>query len=165
MPTVNILGDEAIEALIRLRKPIPDGLHPFTKRTVSRNRSIHIEFDVDCVTGDRFVVMIRQSEINPLGFSCILGYRLPGFTTIFRLRRYNGIHTHSNTIEKTPEFRNFHRHTATKRYQELGAKEDHFAELDDRFHNLDEAIKCLLDDCGFQKPEPPLPLFDPLESS
>src|ERR1035441_8031650 len=87
MPLVNILTDEAIQDLIKIRKPIPEGLYPLTKRMVSRNRSNRTEFDVDCVTGERFVVMIRLNEINPLSFSVILGYRMPGLTTIFRLRR------------------------------------------------------------------------------
>jgi hypothetical protein len=163
MPLVNILTDEAIQDLIKIRKPIPEGLYPLTKRMVSRNRSNRTEFDVDCVTGERFVVMIRLNEINPLSFSVILGYRMPGLTTIFRLRRYNGRHSHSNPIEKSGEFRDYHKHTATERYQKLGGREEHFAEIDTRFHNMDEAIKCLLDDCGFARPDPPLPLFDPPE--
>lgn len=160
MPPVNILTDEAIAALIRLPKPIPDGLYPLTKKLVSRNRSNRTDFDIDCVTGDRFVIAIRQNEINPLAFSVILGYRMPGLTTIFRLCRYNGKHEHSNPIEKTA-LRDFHRHIATERYQRIGAREEHFAIVDSRFHNIDEAIKCLVDDCGFQRKMASLPLFDP----
>ena len=85
---------------------------------------------------------------------------MPGLSTVFRLRRYNGKHTHSNPIEKSGEFREFHRHTATERYQQLGAKEDHFAEVDTRFHNVDGAIQCLLEDNAFEKKHIPLPLFD-----
>lgn len=160
MPPLNILSDVAIGALIMASKPIPDGLHPLTNKMASRNQSARVDFDVDCATGERFVIFIRQNEINPLSFSVILGYRMPGFNRIFRLRRYNGKHTHSNPIEKAGDFRNFHRHTATERYQQLGAKEDHFAELDTRFHSVEGAIQCLLQDNGFEKKHVPLPLFD-----
>src|SRR6266404_6651894 len=159
MPPVNILTDSAIAALIAARKPIPEGLHPLTKRMVTRNRSARVEFDVDGATGEHFVIAIRQNELNPLNFSVILGYQMPGLNTIFRLRRYNGKHSHSNPIERGGLIRDFHIHTATERYQNLGAKEEHFAEIDNRYHNLEGAIKCLLDDCGFHRAEPPLPLF------
>ena len=160
MPSVNILSDLAIGALIATPKPIPDGLHPLTKHMAARNQSARVHFDIDCATGERFVIAVRQNEINPLNFSVILGYRVPGFNTIFRLRRYNGKHTHSNPIERSGPFRDFHIHTATERYQKLGAREDHFAEIDTRFHNLDSAIQCLLVDNGFEKKHTPLPLFD-----
>jgi hypothetical protein len=159
MPPINILSDLAIGALIATPKPIPDGIHPLTKHMAVRNRSARVQFDVDCTTGERFVIVIRQNEINPLNFSVILGYRVPGFNTIFRLRRYNGKHTHSNPIERNA-LRDFHRHTATERYQRLGGREDHFAEVDARFHNVDSAIQCLLEDNGFEKTYAPLPLFD-----
>jgi hypothetical protein len=157
MPNINILTDEAIAALIRVRKTIPKGLYPLTRRQVVRNRSVRVDFDIDCPTGDRFVVAIRQSEINPLNFSVILGYQMPGLNTIFRLRRYNGKHQHSSPIEKSGRFREFHKHTATERYQTLGAKEEHFAEIESRYHSLDGAIKCLIEDCGFQDEDEPVP--------
>lgn len=160
MPPVNILSDLVIGVPIAAPKPIPDGLYPLAKKLASRNQSGRVDFDVDCATGERFVVIIRQNEINPLSFSVILGYRMPGFNRIFRLRRYNGKHTHSNPLEKSGAFRDFHRHTATERYQKLGAKEDHFAEIDTRFHSVDGAIQCLLEDNGFEKAHVPLPLFD-----
>jgi hypothetical protein len=160
MPSISILTDDAIDTLLKARKPIPDGLYPLTKKMASRNQNSRAEFDVDCNTGERFVIAIRQNEINPLNFSVILGYRMPGLSTVFRLRRYNGKHTHSNPIEKIGQFREFHRHTATERYQKLGAKEDHFAEIDTRFHNVDGAIQCLLEDNAFEKKHIPLPLFD-----
>lgn len=109
------------------------------------------------------MVIVRQSEINPLAFSVILGYRMPGISRIFRLRRYNGKHSHSNPIEKSGIFRDFHRHTATERYQQLGAKEDHYAEVDARFHDIGSAIQCLITDNGFEKKHTPLPLFDETE--
>lgn len=163
MPQINILSDETINVLIGVPKPIPEGLYPLTRRQTSRNGSRRVEFDVDCITGEHFVIALRQNEINPLSFSVILGYRMPGFNTIFRLRRYNGKHRHSNPIEDNGLFRDFHKHTATERYQKLGAREDHYAEIDMRFHNLESAIKCLLDDCGFVQEEKHYPLFEGMQ--
>lgn len=52
---------------------------------------------------------------------------------------------------------------ATERYQALGAKEESFAEPSDRFADLDAALACLLDDCGFRRPDTPqLSLLDGL---
>lgn len=105
------------------------------------------------------MIFTRQSMINPFDFSVILGYKVPGFNTIFRLRRYNGKHTHTNTIERE-RIRDFHIHKATERYQKIGGmKEDSFAEVTDRYTSLESAIECLLDDCGFTPPMQESPLF------
>jgi len=105
------------------------------------------------------MLAIRQSMLNHFDFSVILGYKVPGFNTVFRLRRYNGKHRHTNTIEKHPLY-DFHIHTATERYQRIGGmKEDSFAEATDRYQTLDTAIQCLLDDCGFIPPLGESPLF------
>jgi len=105
------------------------------------------------------MLAIRQSMLNPFDFSAILGYKVPGLNTIFRLRRYNGKHRHTNTIEKQ-SIQDFHIHTATERYQRFGGmKEDSFAEVTDRYQTLDTAVQCLLDDCGFSSPIGDSPLF------
>jgi hypothetical protein len=75
---------------------------------------------------------------------------VPGSTKVFRLRRYNGkSHEHTNPIEKQT-FYDFHIHTATERYQDLGAREDSFAEPTHRFSSIEEAVDCFLDDCNFE---------------
>jgi len=89
----------------------------------------------------------------------ILGYRNPGFNSIFRLRRYNGkSHYHTNPIEDE-RFRDYHVHTATERYQRIGAKEDHFAQVSTKYFNLESAIQCLFDECGFRPSINDAPLF------
>jgi hypothetical protein len=95
-----------------------------------------------------------------MDFSAILGYKLPGVFTVFRLRRYNGSsHLHTNALEKVT-IDGFHVHTATERYQKLGGfKEDHFAELTTRYASLSSAIECLLNECGFRSPIEKSPLF------
>jgi hypothetical protein len=106
------------------------------------------------------VVYLRQSELNVMDFSVILGYRLPNVHTVFRLR-YNGKHQHTNVLEKQT-FYDFHIHTATLRYQAPGFKEDHFAEKTGRYASLDGAIQCLIADCGFETFER-TPLFKGVE--
>jgi hypothetical protein len=102
----------------------------------------------------RYCIMVRQSELNPLDFSAILGYYLPKTTSIFRLRRYNGKHRHTNRIEGTA-FRDFHIHVATERYQRIGAREDTYAEPTDRFNTLYQALHCLLRDGNCELPADP----------
>ena len=46
-------------------------------------------------------------------------------------------------------------HTATERYQELGAREDTFAEPSKRYSDFHSAIHCMLDDCAFERPKDP----------
>jgi hypothetical protein len=84
-----------------------------------------------------------------MDFSAILGYRLPRVHTVFRLRRYNGKHQHSNVLEQQT-FYDFHVHTATQRYQIPGFKEDHFAETTKSYVTLQGAIQRLIAECGFQ---------------
>jgi hypothetical protein len=54
---------------------------------------------------------------------------------------------------------------ATERYRELGMREDAYAEATDRFGDFDSALRCLLDDGGFETPpDPNLHLFDQEEA-
>ena len=52
-------------------------------------------------------------------------------------------------------FYDFHIHQATERYQEIGAREDTYAKPTDRFADFQQAISCMLKECGFEMP------FDP----
>ena len=76
------------------------------------------------------------------------------------MRRHNGkSHEHTNQIEANT-FYDFHIHMATERYQELGMREDAYAEATDRFGDFDGALRCLVDDGGFDTlPDPNLRLF------
>ena len=99
--------------------------------------------------------------MNILDFSIILAVCPAGSNQLFRLRRHNGkSHEHTNQIEAST-FYDFHIHMATERYQELGMREDAYAEATDRFGDFDGALRCLLDDGGFEMPaDPNLRLFD-----
>ncbi len=152
------LRDDSIQELIQERKPLPSGL--FSGRVLtSRNGHFRKDYSLGPTTsGSEFVIKLRQSIINPADFSVILGYKIPGLHTIFRLRRYNGKHTHTNIIEGD-SFHDFHMHTATERYQKKGLYEDYFAELNIRHYDLQSAIECLIADCGFDTTFSDLPLF------
>ncbi len=111
--------------------------------------------------GSDFRLIFRQSLLNPLDFSIILAYRPPNSNQLFRLQRYNGkSHEHTNTIERDT-FYDFHIHQATERYQQLGAREDAFAEPTDRFSEFHEAVSCMINNCGFEVPfDPQRKLFE-----
>jgi hypothetical protein len=162
MPTVIQLSDAEIDALIREAKTTPAGLSPLNKLT-ERFKHKGRTFEVTSTSGNEFVVIVRQSMLNMMDFSAILGYKMPGFNTIFRLRRYNGKHPHTNEIERS-KLNDFHVHTATERYQQLGARHDSYAEVSSRHWSLSSAIDCLIEDCGFDVPpsnQIPLPLPRP----
>ena len=155
-----ILSEQEIEALVLEPKRIPEGLRPLKKLTqhgMHARRDFQVQSKIN--PDNEFAVMVRQSSINPLDFSAILGYKVPGTNTIFRLRRYNGNnHDQTNPIERTT-LTGFHIHKATERYQKRGPREDTFAETTSNHSSLDTAIRALLTDCGFDPPEIQADLF------
>ncbi|MDR3570652.1 MAG: hypothetical protein P4L81_00410 [Candidatus Pacebacteria bacterium] len=153
------LSDNEIDDLIRELKAIPNGLLPLTK-LIERNKHRRRDFEVASATesGNQFVIAVRQSMLNPLDFSAILGYKVPGSNAVFRLRRYNGSHFHTNQIEGT-SLNDFHIHTATERYQTRGLREDAFAQVTSSHSSLETAIRALLEDCGFNPPALQASLF------
>ena len=81
---------------------------------------------------NQFRLILRQSIANPLDFSVILAVRVPQSSRLFRLRRNNGrSHEHTNSVEGDT-FYDYHIHTATERYQEVGSQ-DAYAEATDRY--------------------------------
>ena len=127
----------------------------YLQRLRTKPKSGHEERELDLkgISGSDFRVILRKSMYNSFDFSVILAYCVPGTTQVFRLRRYNGkSHEHTNAIERET-FYAFHIHTATERYQDLGMREDSFAEPTDRFSNFEEAVDCLFDDANLKAPE------------
>ena len=154
--------DAEIAQLLAEPKPLPDD---YQARLQLRPRSGHerAELDVRTPSGNRFRILLRQNMRNALDFSAIIAHAPSNSSLFFRLRRYNGrSHEHTNRLEGTT-FYDFHIHMATERYQALGAKEESFAEPSDRFADRHSALACLLDDCGFRRPDTPqLSLLDGL---
>ncbi|HXU39061.1 MAG TPA: hypothetical protein VN937_22085 [Blastocatellia bacterium] len=147
------LTDREIADLLNERKPLP---RDYRSRIQARPKRGHKERELDIVgeDGSEFRLIIRQSIFNPLDFSVILAYRDPGSTQLLRLKRYNGkSHEHSNKLEGGGPFYDFHIHTATEHYQlESGLREDGFAQPTDRYSDLQGAIACMQEDCGFDSP-------------
>ena len=144
--------DHEIESLVREGKPLPPDWRSRVRLTPKRG---HNERHLDLI-GDasgEFRVILRRSRFNPLDFSVILAIRVPRSSQIFRLRRYNGrSHEHTNHIEDET-FYDFHIHFATERYQEIGAREDAYAEP--RYSDFDGALRCLIDDANLLVPPEP----------
>ncbi len=145
------LSDKEIKQLIVEKKPLSEDYRKILKNMRAKRGHRESTLDVVGQSGHEFRIIVRQSSINPMAFSVILGYQLPQKNVLFRLRRYNGKHWHTNTIENY-RFRDFHVHLATERYQELGADEETYAEISSRFHGVESALECLFTDCGFEKP-------------
>ena len=156
-------SDQEIVAFIGERKPLSDD---YRTRVQLKNKRGHREreLDVQGADGNDYRLILRQRDFNPLDFSIILTVFPKDTTQLFRLCRYNGkSHEHTNHIENKT-FYDFHIHKATERYQDLGTREDAFAEQSDRFADFQSALRCMLDDCGFDMPEgPQLPLFEEME--
>ncbi len=157
-----LLSDDEIQRLISEPKPLPPNYHLRLRLKPKRGHK-EAELDFEGADGTPFRLILRQSIGNPLDFSLILAYRVPQTNIVFRLRRYNGkSHEHTNKLEGN-KFYDFHIHEATKRYQEVGLREDAYAKPTDRYADFDDALQCMLANCGFELPpnsQPPLPSFN-----
>lgn len=106
------------------------------------------DFHLTGEKGNKFLLILRQSNVNVLDFSLILAFEVPSSNRIFRLRRYNGkSHEHTNSIERN-RFYDFHIHMATERYQDLGTREDAYAEPTARYADFHQALRCLMKDAN-----------------
>jgi len=144
-------SDSEIALLMQERKPLPND---WRSHLQLRSKRGHRERDLELRgdKGNEFRLILRQNKINPLDFSIILAVRVPGSNRLFRLRRYNGkSHEHTNHIEGET-FYDFHIHMATERYQELGTREDAYAERTDRFGDFHGALRCLIEDANLVVP-------------
>jgi hypothetical protein len=142
------LTDKDIGLLMRELKVLPEDFHD-SIRLKSKRAHKEYEYGVTGAEGNTFLLKFRQNEINALDFSVILLYLPKGSSQHFRLRRYNGkSHEHTNKIEREC-FYDFHIHTATERYQQLGTNEDAYAEKTNRYASFQGATECMLKDCGF----------------
>jgi hypothetical protein len=141
--------DVEISALIRERKPLPDD---YKARMQLRQKRGHSERELEIIGEDhtRFQLIVRQSISNVFDFSVILAVLPLGSNQLFRICRYNGRHQHTNRIEGDSFF-GFHIHRATERYQDLGAWEDGFAEVTDRYSDFETAFRCMIFDNTFAR--------------
>ena len=144
-------SDREIASLMEERKPLPPD---WRNRIRLRPKRGHDERDLQLTgeAGNEFRLILRQNRVNRLDFSLILAVQVPESNQIFRLRRYNGkSHEHTNHIEEET-FYDFHIHMATERYQEIGTREDAYAEATDRYADFGGALRCLIEDANFSVP-------------
>jgi len=148
------LSDRDIDALIIISKSLPPDYRTRLRTRARSYSAKHEEGQLEIEVQDTgtFRIIVRKNRISPLGFSAILGYIPTERLKLFRLRRYNGVHKHTNRIEQI-SFRGFHIHRATQRYQEAGWDIDAYAEPTDKYSTIDGALELLLDECNFMRPE------------
>jgi hypothetical protein len=142
-----------IDELIAEPKHLPIGYrHTLLGKLKSVDAHKRSELRVMGTNNSEFYILVRQARANLLNFSLILRYSMIETTGVFILRRYNGkSHEHTNKLEGN-RFRDFHIHFATERYQAQGFAEEAYAEVTDRYSDLDGALECMISDCGFIRP-------------
>ncbi len=142
-----MLTDDEINGLIVLPKQLPENFYEGIRLKPKRGHDER-ELLLNITPENIFRLVLRQNQINRLDFSAILSYNIIRTNVWFRLRRYNGIHEHTNNIEHE-KFLGFHIHYATERYQNLGLDEDSYAEKTDSYADLHGALRQLFQDCNF----------------
>ena len=146
----HIFSDQKIAELINERKVLSNNRRSKFRKTTHRGNDEY-RLNVIGEEGNAFQVIVRISVFNKLNFSVILGVKVPPPKKFFRLKRYNGDHEHTNTIEDE-KLNGFHIHTATERYQVNSVREEDYAELTERYTNVNGALKCLFADANFEDP-------------
>ena len=150
-------SDSEIDDLINEPKQLSLDWRSKIKLNLSpRGSSKEGGFEIMGTNNNKFRVILRQSRFNELDFAIIFGVYPPGSNKLFRLKRYDGkSHEHTNPIEEET-FYDYHIHTATERYQIYGnGEEDKYAQRTKRFTTFNEALHCMLTDCGFIEPDNP----------
>jgi hypothetical protein len=148
----DVLTDKEIQQLLKEPKLLPED---YRTRIQIRPKIGHKERELDIrgESGSDFRLILRQSIYNHLDFSVILAYRPSNSNQLFRLCRCNGkSHEHTNTIEQE-KFYDFHIHRATERYQQIGAREDAYADPTDKYSDIHEAVTFILKEGGFEIPK------------
>ena len=147
-------SDSEISSFVEERKPLSNDWRARLRRRVKRGHS-ESELSLTVESGREFRIILRQNTVNQLDFSVILAVLIPHSNRLFRLRRYNGkSHEHTNSLEGET-FYDYHIHMATERYQEIGAREDAFAQVTYRYQDLDGALDCLMEDASLEMPPDP----------
>ncbi len=154
------LRDEEIDSLVSEEKFFSGSIEEIMnfKESDSHKRA---SVELSRSDGSRFIIKLRQNQNSINDFSAIMAFKEKGSNRDFKLRRYNGkSHEHSNKLEGN-KFYAFHIHIATQRYQDVGRKEESYAEKTVRYSNIKGALKCLLQDCNVKtKRDPQASLFD-----
>lgn len=143
-----LIPDTEIQKLIEDVKPVPyKVINDIKLKAKEDKRHLLWTHKIYSESGNTFVLKIRQNTIYQNDFSVILSYEDDG-NNLHILKRYNGIHTHINKIEKN-KIRDFHIHTATGRYQEKGYKLEGYAETTGAYSDWKGALDLMIKDCNF----------------
>ncbi len=142
-----VVTDADISSFVNENKILPKNFTPSIKEKGDHNV---FEQEIKGETGHTFKIIIRQSKINPLDFSVILGVLIGG--KLFRLKRYNGdSHEHTNKIENSEKISGFHIHKATERYQIKGFREEGHAEKATTYTDWRTALSAMLRENNFKE--------------
>ena len=149
-----ILSDERIKALIEEPKSLPvDWCQKFAKAPKHGQTEYHLS-NIEGAMGNKFKIILRESNSNPSSFAVIFGVYLPKLTRLIRYNSNN--HTHTNDIEGN-RVSGFHIHYTTERYQrrklyeDINTKIDDYAKETTRYQDIKGALQCLIKDANFQE--------------
>lgn len=146
-----IFTDEEIQKFLKEPKILPEDYHETLKLKPRYGHNV-ASIKINGQDNSKFTISLRQCIQDKFNYSAILGYEIPGTSTIFRLRRYNSkSHEHTNKIEKVTFF-DYHVHIATQRYQENGLREDEYAIRTSSYIDLHGALQALINECSFVLP-------------
>lgn len=138
------ITDEIVNMLLKCPKTIKN------VKAKKTQKAKHSEKNYDVYSDDgaySFTLITRQSLMIRESFSCGLLWHAASGQKIM-LTRYNGSdHPHTNPIEDGYFESSCHIHKATERYIGLGRKPELYAEPSSRYKNLEEAFRCLIEDC------------------
>lgn len=158
-----ILSDTEIRDLLQERKPLPANWATRLKTIPKAEQQYkQRQLEVNGDNGHDFKIVLRQSALNPMDFSCILVF-IDKDGTEYPLIRFNGDHPsgHTNRVEKSAGEKNHtfkdtcHIHEATERYQRAGKKIDHFAKPTKLYNSFDSALAEFVKTNGFDVPSAP----------
>lgn len=147
----DIITDQEIKAFIEERKVLPDNWLNNFKTRENRGFKEHYQ-DITGEDGNTFRLIVKVGDFNKSVFSVVLVLKRPekNNDNYFFLLRYNGCnHQHTNDIEGE-SMTGFHIHTATERYQKI-KKVEGYAQPTTRYSNVNQALKCLLEDANFDE--------------
>ncbi len=121
-----------------------------TARDVQKPGHTQKNYLLESKAGNSFSIYMRQNNKIEDDFSCGLMWNSPSGETV-TLVRYNGSsHQHGNRLEdETLDFE-CHIHKARSEYLEAGLKIEGFAQATSRYHRLEGALYCLVEDCNIQ---------------
>lgn len=133
------LSDVDLEKHRTVRKTVSNPRAQWTNRRGHKQLSYKAQ-SIDASTNYR--IYARQNTNDPSDFSCGLALIHQGKKPL-TLVRYNGAsHAHGDIHYRC------HIHYAKECFLRDGRKPESFAEEPDRYSTLDEALMCLVEDCG-----------------